>query len=488
MIDLRNLWALVLSLGLLSACSPPADHPSVAALDWQECRIRFIDTAARCLMLDVPEDHADPSGRKIRIHVALIPALARNKEPDPVVFLAGGPGQAASDMGRLVTVLGSLRRSRDILLVDQRGTGLSKTLRCATYDRLTRDDWFDPKRLEEVAKLKDWTQCLAELQGNPRTHRTDDYIADLERVRQALGVPAFNLWGGSYGSRVALRYMKLYPQSIRTAVLDGLAPTSLLIPNDLLRHSERLLEQSFAACAASSSCAKAYPDLATRFSRLLQRLAAQPMQAQLIHPGTGQSFSTRIDDRTLLSLLWPLLYTPESQRLIPQLIAQAEAGRFDAFLALSVDGPLDPSAISVLQRFAVLCAEDMTQTSQAKAPANFRSLAQLFREGCEGFPAGRVAPEYFTPTRSDIPTLLLSGSLDPVTPPSTAEEVGQTLTRHRHLVVEGMGHIVSPHPCLRRVITRFIEDGRHPDKPLACEAELKLPPPHFYVDARVAQP
>ena len=487
------LSAVVLPLALtasLTACSPSVP-PELAAgsggLAFHTCRLRHVETPARCAYLDVPEDHSAPDGAKISIHVAILPALARRKAPDPVLLFAGGPGQAASDLGRLVEALSTIRRNRDVILVDQRGTGKSKTLSCATLDAPRKDDdWADPRHTDETLALEDWKRCMAELKGNPRTHRTDDYIADLERVRQALGAAQVNLWGGSYGSRVALRYMKRHPQVIRSVVLDGVAPTSLRLPNDALVHTDQLLRERFAACAASPGCARAHPDLEARLERLLADLAARPRTVSLRNPATGKLLQVTFSDRMLISLLWPLFYSPEAVRLVPQIIQQASEGDF-APLAVLAAQTIRETDLSILQRFAVLCAEDMTGQSPLSSQ-RWGGLARRFMDACRGFPAGTVDAEFFEPTVSAVPTLLISGSLDPVTPPSEAERAAQTLSNHRHIVVEGWGHIASPHPCVRRVIARFFETSDPNAQPLACEADLKLPAPHFYASPLVATP
>lgn len=483
-----GLTGLTLLLAACSPSTPPATPTATGDLVFDTCRLRHVETPARCAYLDVPEDHARPAGPKIAIHVAILPALARRKAPDPVLLFAGGPGQAASDLGRLAEALSAIRRTRDVILVDQRGTGKSKTLTCATLDAPRKDDdWADPRRTDEALARADWKQCVAELKGNPRTHRTDDYIADLERVRQALGVAQVNLWGGSYGSRVALRYMKRHPEVIRSVVLDGVAPTSLRLPNDVLVHTDRLLRERFAACAASAGCAEAHPDLGPRLDELLARLTTQPAVVKMRHPATGRPVEVTINDRMLISLLWPLVYTPETMRLVPQLIRQANEGDFSPLAATVAAQSIRETEFSVLQRVAVLCAEDMAGQSPLDSP-RWGGIARLFMEACQGFPAGKVEPEFFEPTTSAIPTLLLSGSLDPVTPPSEAERAARTLAHHRHIVVEGWGHIASPHPCVRRVVTRFFETPDPKASPLACEAELKLPAPHFYTSPLVARP
>lgn len=475
---------------LLTGCDITKTGSASASINFSDCRLKRVDSLARCATVAVPEDYAakDDTGKTINIHVAVIPALARNAEPDPVYFFAGGPGQAASDIGGLVSALGDLRKSRDIVLVDQRGTGKSKTLTC---DTAASDPNVDPLvqafSASDDAMQRDWAKCLATLQGNAATHRTDDYIDDLEQVRKILNHNKINVWGGSYGSRVALRYMKRYPQSIRVAVIDGVAPTSLHLPDDALASSEAELRASLAACEASAGCARAYPNVLATFDTLLVDLRTQPRKVNFAHPASGKPVAGVVSDRTLVTLIWPMLYMPEAARMVPSLIEQAAPGNFAPLAATLTAAAIGEGDIAIAQRFAVMCAEDMLDRKPAPNP-RFQALNDLFYGFCKGFPHGKVAPEFFEPTTSAIPTLLLSGTQDPVTPPSQGTIAAKTLANSKHIVVAGMGHIVSPHQCVRRIITRFVESGNIAAATDACEAELKLPRPLFYTSPLEAKP
>lgn len=480
----------VIAAFVLAACDSSKPGSADAAITFTDCRLKRIDSVARCATVAVHEDYADQSGagKTINIHVAVLPALARNPESNAVYFFAGGPGQAASDIGALVSALGDLRKSRDIVLVDQRGTGKSKTLTC---DATAADPNVDP--LKEALKnsdealQSDWAKCIATLKGNAATHRSDAYIDDLERVRKALGHDKINVWGGSYGSRVALRYMKRYPQSIRSAVLDGVAPTSLHLPDDALATSEAELSSTLAACSASPGCAKAYPNISETFDSLLAELRAKPRAVNFAHPASGKPINGVVTDRTLVSLIWPLLYMPEASRMIPSLIDQAARGNFAPLAATLSASSIGEGDIAIAQRFAVMCAEDMLNRTPAPNP-RFQALSDLFYGFCKGFPHGKVAPEFFEPTTSDIPTLLLSGTQDPVTPPAQGSLAAKTLSKSKHIIVAGVGHIASTQPCVRRIITKFVEAGNIAAAFDPCEADLKLPRPLFYTSPLEARP
>jgi pimeloyl-ACP methyl ester carboxylesterase len=480
--------------GLLSACNPSSksadtySNKTPASIALADCRVKDFDGVARCANVSVPENSTKPDGKRVEIFLAVLPSLTPQPEADPLFLFAGGPGQAASDMGRLAGTMNSIRKSRSIVLVDQRGTGKSKTLTCdLSTDQKNKDPLTESLNADMQAVEKDWAKCVATIKGDPALHRTDDYIADLELVRKGLGYSAINIWGGSYGSRVALRYMKLHPQSIRTAVLDGVAPTTLRLPDDAMLNSESELKAALAACNASPACAKAYPNIAESLDQLLIKLRAAPQAITLQHPATGKTVNGIATDRTVISFLWPLLYAPETARMIPSLITSAAQGNYAPMAATTSGQSIAESDISITQRFAVMCAEDMLGRA-APTVARFQSLSDLFYGFCKTFPHGKVEPEFFEATRSDIPTLLLSGSLDPVTPPAAGSLASKTLSQSKHIIVNGMGHIVSPHTCIRRVMNKFIEAGSINAATDSCEADLNLPRPHFYVNALEARP
>lgn len=483
---------LVATSALMIGCSGRTPM-EISTPTFVDCRIRFIDSLVKCATLTVPEDHAATAGLNaatLKIHVTFISSFARNPQPDPVYFFAGGPGQAASDIGNLVAALGELRKTRHIVLVDQRGTGKSKTLSCesaitkggAEVDTVTQAFTASLEATEN-----EWAKCVSTLKGNPALHRTDDYIDDLEFVRKALKHERINVWGGSYGSRVALRYMKRFPRSIRSVVLDGVAPTTLRLPDDALTTSEIQLRAVFAQCAASASCGAAYPNALASFDALMNALRANPKRVSISHPATGNTFNATISDRTLVSQLWTLLYQPETARLLPTIVHQAAHGYFAPLAATMTAASRGEGEIAVAQRFAVMCAEDMLGHSPAPN-ARFQSVTNMFYGFCNSLPHGKVASEFFDPTTSDIPTLLLSGADDPVTPASQAALAAKTLSQSKQVVVNGMGHIVSYQPCVRRIVVSFIEAGNIKAASDPCEAELKMPPPLFYVSPLEAKP
>jgi pimeloyl-ACP methyl ester carboxylesterase len=227
------------------------------------CRLKNAGAQAVCGTLEVPEDRAHPEGRKIKLRVAVVPALARTPQPDPVFLLAGGPGQAATEVfGALLPALGRLHRTRDLVLVDQRGTGSSNPLECQSPENQSlREKLADDSR-ESVERFR---KCVAGWSADTRFYTTPIAMQDLDEVREALGYDQINLWGGSYGTRAALVYLREHQEHVRTVTLDGVAPLSLYLPLDMARDAQRAMNLLFQSCAKDAACNKAFPELEKRF-------------------------------------------------------------------------------------------------------------------------------------------------------------------------------------------------------------------------------
>ncbi len=252
------------------------------------CRIDGFAEEIKCTTVSVPEDRSGGSDRRVAIHVAVVPALARVPEPDPLVLLAGGPGQAASSFGPWIgSVFAAVRRHRDIVLVDQRGTGRSHPLKCD-------QDLPDAPAAALVREEQASRACLSSLDGDPRHYANGPAMEDLDQVRAVLGYTRLNLWGGSYGTRAALVYMRAHPDRVRSAVLDGVAPWSLRFPLYTARDGERALLRLLDDCADASDCAGAFPDLRAHLAAVLRRLATSPSAVTSSDPRTGVARSLRI--------------------------------------------------------------------------------------------------------------------------------------------------------------------------------------------------
>ena len=496
MIRARGLAAWGAAALLLAGCGPSIDAGlNRGDIALAECRLKDIATSVWCGRVSVPEDPANTGGKKIDIHVAILPAYTRTRAPDPLVLLAGGPGQSASDQGRVALLFDPVRRARDIVLIDQRGTGRSNPFNCKLFDTLdpvAAMMQVDP----EPAAIR---ACASGFDGDPRLYTTVSYIADLEAVRKALGVERYNLWGGSYGTRVALAYLAQHPQSIRSAIIDGVAPTSMRILFEALNHGQSQLARTIADCQANAACAAAYPGLADDWTRLAREYAtAKPLT--LIHPRTGRSQTLDADFMSIDAALRTLLYSAEYSALVPELVTRAAAGDLAPLFAASlrIVGDLG-QGMNIGLQLSVVCAEDRERidaTERAKVAGSSSSssstTAQVLERidrACGEWPKGSVPPEFHQPTTSSTPVLVFSGGLDPVTPPANGELAAKTLSASTHIIAPGYAHLVSPHACAPRLVARFVDDGNASNLPEDCVKALKSSKrPPFFVNRLELKP
>ncbi|HSN34140.1 MAG TPA: alpha/beta hydrolase, partial [Ideonella sp.] len=463
-----------------------AAQAAAPTLVLEPCRLRGVEHDALCGKLRRPLDPARADGPQIDIHVAVLPAIARNKKPDPLLFFAGGPGQSAIGLaGPVSRLYARFLNRRDLVLVDQRGTGRSAPLACEP-ESPTRPvaDSIDPARQAKLlAQCRDALQKLP--YGDLRQFTTTIAVADVEAVRQALGAARLNLVGGSYGTRAALEYMRQFPRSVRRAVLDGVAPPDMALPGSFSPDAQRAFDALLGECEADLGCHARYPSLRAQWKSVL---GALPREVAVLHPVTGREERLTLTRDIVLGLVRLPLYAPTLAAALPLAISEASAGRYGAIvgLATAVGGGGKGMELAMGMHFSVVCSEDMPRLAlrgeQPGADFGEAMLAQ-YREACELWPLGRVPAAFYTLPPAPAPTLLLSGGDDPVTPPRHAERVAQALgPKARHVVVPHAGHGTIAVGCLRDVVFRFI-DNEDEIAALAalpadaqCAAQLPRPP------------
>lgn len=452
--------ALACSLAALAgACSQAPESPR-ATLALAGCRLQGVELAAQCGVHEVWEDREARSGRRIGLHVAVVPARVRSKEPDPIFILAGGPGQGAISLAAQVMPLFTrLNDTRDVVFLDQRGTGKSHPLNCDDDSHALQTLFEDtlPERLVN--------KCLARLDADPRQYVTHVAIADMDEVRAALGYGKLNLWGGSYGTRVALEYARRHGDHVRTMVLDGVAPATMKLPLSFATDGDSALKSLIAACEAESLCNKVYPDLRVLISSLRAQLARRPSRATIVDPRTGDRADIQVNENVFLSGLFRPLYVAELASLLPFGISAAASGDFNPLLAQNLELADDIAEnLSIGMHLSVLCAEDVPRIAREDLDAvgqSFfgRALVDDFLRACRIWPRGKVPEDFYAPVRSPVPALLLSGGIDPATPPRHGEQVVATLPNGRHFVAPHIGHGVSLHGCAPRLVESFVRAG-----------------------------
>jgi pimeloyl-ACP methyl ester carboxylesterase len=428
---------------------------------------------ARCGRLEVPLDPSAPAGPKVELFVARLGAFSPEPRPDPLLLISGGPGQSTVDFYlQLRGAFELARRDRDIILVDQRGTGRSaEGFACTVPDDLS----LDTAAQDDLNRIID--TCVAELDHDPRFYTTSVAVQDLERVRTALGVEQWNLYGVSYGTRVAQHYLRRYPERVRSVVLDGVVPPPLALGPDVAREAQRALEQIFARCAADSQCSARFAALPQLFAEVLTRLDSGAADETDPPPISG------LELRTLVRFM---SYNAATVALLPVLIGEAHAGNY-APLAGQARTLLRelPESLSFPMSNSVMCAEDapyVTETATGGLETTY--LGTGIMDGikliCGRWPVGPVDADFKTAVVSDTPVLLLSGENDPITPPSYAERVkNEGLRNSVHVIGLGQGHGLVGVGCVPRLLRSFLE--RPVPAELDASCVLREPPTPFFL-------
>ncbi|MCG3188410.1 MAG: Carboxylesterase A [Burkholderiaceae bacterium] len=448
------------------------------------CRLEGVEHGALCGSVRRPLDPAQPDGPTIDVHFALLPALAQHKLPDAVFFFAGGPGQSAIDLaGPVAGQLGRLNNRRDLVFVDQRGTGRSAPLRCESDRQALRPlvEQLDPQR--QLAQLAACREQLTKLPyGDLRRYTTSIAMTDVEAVRAALGAPTINLVGASYGTRAALEYMRQFPRAVRRAVLDGVAPADMVLPASFSTDNQAAFDALFEWCAADAGCRSRHPRLRAQWQGVLDAL---PRQVLLTDPLTGRIESVRLARDEVLGMVRSALYVPALAAVLPAAIGEAAAGRFDALAGLA-SAPAAGATLYSGMHFSVVCAEDVPRLAQATDPAGAQfgnAFARLYEQVCTAWPRGTVDPAFYTIAPAPAATWVLSGAADPATPPRHGERVVRALgSKARHIVVPNAGHGVMTLPCLRDAVVRFVEASSD-DAALRVDGRCAqaLPRPRLFV-------
>jgi pimeloyl-ACP methyl ester carboxylesterase len=476
-----RFFLIVLSCLWLS----PAWAAAVRAEDaGHGCHLPGIEEALRCVSITVPLDAAHPDRRRLALHVTVAPAFRPLARPDPLFLLAGGPGQAASDILPLLnTTFNKVRATRDIVLIDQRGTGRSGKFACQEDSDDTLQD-----EAQLRAALRD---CLARLHQPLAFYNTANAAADIEAVRRALGYGPINLWGGSYGTRLAQTYARAYPASVRSLVLDGVASPEQIVPAGG-RDAQSALDALFKLCGADPTCVRAYPALPAEFAALMDRTgAAGGIKITLPDPRTAVPRTVTIDSRRFVGTVHGILYSAADSRRLPYLIHSAYLGNWAPFIArsnLANDFSADGEVAYGLY-LAVVCAEDVPRLTPAliadDTGASFLGAPQL-RRIADLCPLVNVPPAP-APSLAPIaaPSLLLAGALDPVTPPRRARQAARHMAHAQVVVVANAGHGVSMLGCAPRLLRAFLDQPR---QPLAAGCLDEIPAPAFQLDNAGPQP
>ena len=422
---------------------------------------------ARCGTLAVPLDRRRTDGEQIELFVAVVDALAEQAEPDPLFVIAGGPGDSATGFYAAAEgAFSRIHRRRDIVLVDQRGSGASAPLDC---DALDEDRLGEHVDLEVVVDAA--VDCLGQLDHDPRFFTTSIAVRDLDQVRAALGYERVNLYGISYGTRVAQHYLRRYPERTRSVILDGVLSPDIALGPDIALVSQEALDALFDRCREDVECHGAYPDLRAQFDAVLDRLGNAPVAITIDHPRTGEPTETIVDQYTFVAVVRLLVYSPRTASVLPALVESAYAGDYRPltshalFVAQSVEN-LAPGL-----NYAVACTEDAPYMGDVDFDALAATyMGTTFVEAldrvCERWPAGFMDEDLRELVETDVPVLLLSGELDPITPPRYATAAASRMANTVEVVGRGQGHGMLTVACAQRLMAKFV------DSPVVGELDL----------------
>ena len=462
--------------------SSPAAHATPPSQAGRACHLPGSEEPLRCLKVKVPLDYAAPA-KTIAVHVTLAPAFRESARPDPLFILAGGPGQAGSDLlPMLDSVFRRVRATRDIVFIDQRGTGLSGKLDCASKPEY---ETMSDEELDVIA-----ANCIATLDKPYAAYTTANAARDIEMVRKALGYGQVNLWGGSYGTRLGQEYARAFPAQVRSLILDGVAAPDQVIPAGGI-DGQAALDGLFRACARDSACNKAFPALRTEYDALVARLGSGPVEVSVANPRTTLPLRESMTRSRFLSTVHNVLYSPLDSRRLPFMIHSAYQGRWEPFIARrNVSGDFATDApMSMVLHVAVVCAEDYPRLTPQMAAEDARAslLAVAIIKRMDGMCKAAKVPAVplRAPTRIDAPVLMLSGALDPVTPPRRAQAAGKHMARAQHVVVTHAGHGISQLGCGPRLLRTFLDN---PAQTLDAKCLAEIPAPTFQVGSAGPHP
>jgi pimeloyl-ACP methyl ester carboxylesterase len=428
------------------------------------CELPGVPRAAKCGVVEVPENWDKPAGRRLSLAVAVVPAEAGKSYEDPIVPLMGGPGEAAIPAAEyFIGQFGPALRDRDLLLLDQRGTGKSAALRCALFDPqnpgASLRDLYPTPKVEQCAKE---LSSKADLTQYTYTH----FARDLEHVRSALGYGQLNLSGGSYGTRAAQFYLRAYPQNVRTVHFGSVVPLDLATPLTMAKTAEDVRKRLFDACDADAACRTAFPNFRKEFAEIVQQLDAG--KAPIARGRAAEWFRSR-------------MYRPYSSTEVPWMIHRAHAGDWSPIVkSIQAGAAGAEEEISFGLLFAITCNDDVAFIREADIAGETRDTflgdyrVRQQQAACRLWP--KVSPPTDrTPLKSSVPALFTSGDTDAATPLWFTQRVAAGYSERAEVVVAGQGH-TEWSECVGRLYEQFVREGSvRSVRGKACEAVPRPP-------------
>lgn len=449
------------------------------------CYVEGVSDRLNCGFVTVPENPNKPDGKQIQVHYVVLPAVKNVNHEETLLAIAGGPGQSAIDNAAgFDAMLSKVRQQRDILLIDQRGTGRSNLLTCdeGAQSPLSFDD--------DNADTKAETQkCLAKIDADVTQYGSLNAIKDFEAVRQHLGYKKLHIYGISYGTRMAQLYMRLYPAHLATVTFDGIVPMQQSVL-EIGASIDRGFDLLFKDCQETTACHAQFPELKAEFDQVAASLAKAPVMENVYDPVTGEKTMLTMTRGKFYGSIRMALYQANVRALVPHAIHQAAKHNFQPILGL-YSLTIDNAGMAMGMHASVVCGEDMHRITPAmREQAQHSFMGKTMLEGleatCEVWKVPAVDDSFSEPISSDIPTLLLSGEIDPATPPSWGELAMEKLTNAKHFVAPYATHGVAYQSCANNLIADLVRSGSVKD--LDGECLKKDVRRSFYLNASSVEP
>ena len=454
----RLISAIQVGLISMLSLSATAEDATANQAPLSACYVDGLSEQVQCGSLMVAENPAKPEGKKIAIHYAVLPAIKPSFKKQAMFAIAGGPGQSAiENAAGFDRVLTKVRQDRDILLVDQRGTGQSNILACDD-DNMSALSFND----DDIDYVADTQKCLDAIDADVSQYGSLTALTDFEAVRQHLGYEKLHLYGVSYGTRMAQLYMREYPQAIATVTLDGVVPMqqSVIAIGSAIDRGYDLL---FKDCLQNEACQQQFPTLKQDFTRVDNALAQAPVITQTRDPQTDEIASFTLTRGKFNGAIRMALYMPNIRALIPHAIHQAASGNYQPILGIYAL-TTDSTGIALGMHASVVCGEDIHRiTDDIREQAKDSYMAQTMIDGleatCSVWNMPQVDDSFGHAIESDIPTLLLSGELDPATPPSWGDMAAEKLTNAKHFTSQFATHGVAYQSCGNELMADLVKSG-----------------------------
>jgi pimeloyl-ACP methyl ester carboxylesterase len=471
-------------MAIVAVCLSAAPASSAPAFFRHSCEEKLnAPKGARCGIVVVPESRGQAGGKTIGLNVLVLPATTGPNQTDAIFEIFGDLGQETIDANGLdfATIAGAAHATRDIVLVDQRGTGGSRPLQCEIYPGTGQARFFAP----------DWPTDLLEKCGarlgsiaDLSQYSTDNAADDLDDARSALGYDKVDLLAYSYGTTVALDFIRRHPAHVRTAVLDRVAGMNSRRPLPNAKASQHAIDALFTDCAADAVCRNAVPNIRSEFAAVLAKLAKGPVNGNVTDPATKSKSTVQIDLPTWVSALPYGLYDTADASDFLGMIHAAALGDFDAPAAFVAGARGGLAGMYWGMAMSVACPEHVANIDPSAIPAATRGTflgdsevrAQI--AACEVWPGRSVQPSFFAPVRSNVQALLLTGALDPVTPPDEAAAVQRYLPHSVNVIFPHVAHTANTQ-CGMKLVSAFITAGDDRGLDASCAAQEQRPPFKF---------